>query len=411
MKYYVFTVILTAAATLALTAIVWRVGMRYKIYPAVRERDVHTTPKPRIGGVAMFLGVLTAFALSSQVPYFAIIWTDPEMIWSILGAATLIVVVGVADDLWDLDWMIKLGAQFLAAGIVVGLGGVQIFFIPLGGQIVFSSWVSFALSVFAIVIVMNAVNFIDGLDGLVAGVALISNVVFFVYTYLVARDQGLSSYSSLSSFIAVALIGVCIGFLPLNWNPSKLFMGDSGALLIGLLMASSAIVFTGNLPPGLLGDNDVFGRSQLLGAFIPILLPVVVVLLPLLDFGMAVIRRMGHGKSPFSPDRKHLHHRMLDMGHSDRDAVLVFLSWTAVISIGVLLMYIGTTQGWTGGYWGGVGYLLLGAAACVAVTLLPTPPAAAAPSHSLAQPAAPERTAPLPAEARTAAHPTEQRTP
>lgn len=374
MKFYLFTVILTAAATLAFTAIVWRVGMRYKIYPAVRERDVHTTPKPRIGGIAMYLGVLTAFALSFQVPYFAIIWTDPEMIWSILAAATLIVIIGVADDLWDLDWMIKLGAQFLAAGIVVGFGGIQIYFVPLGGQIVFASWVSFALSVFAIVIVMNAVNFIDGLDGLVATVALISNLVFFVYTYLVARDQGLSSYSSLASFLAVALVGVCIGFLPLNWNPSKLFMGDSGALLIGLLMASSAIVFTGNLPPSLIGDNDVFGRSQLLGAFIPILLPVVILLLPLLDFGMAVVRRMMHGKSPFSPDRKHLHHRMLDVGHTDRDAVLVFSSWTAVVSIGVLLMYIGTTQAWPGGYWSGIAYLLLGAAACVAVTLLPTPP-------------------------------------
>ncbi|HYP72556.1 MAG TPA: MraY family glycosyltransferase, partial [Microbacterium sp.] len=358
MKFYVLTVILTAAATLAFTAIVLRIGLRYRLYPAIRERDVHTTPKPRIGGVAMYLGVLVAFALSSQVSYFAIIWTDPAVIWWILGAATLIVIVGVADDLWDLDWMIKLGAQFLAAGVVVGFGGIQIFFIPFGGQIVVSSWVSFALSVLAIVVVMNAVNFIDGLDGLVAGVALIANSVFFVYTYILARDIGASSYSSLGSFIAVVLIGVCIGFLPLNWNPSKLFMGDSGALLIGLLMAISAIVVTGNLDPSLLGDNDVFGRSQLLGAFIPILLPVVVVLLPLLDFGMAIVRRMGRGLSPFSPDRKHLHHRMLDMGHSDRDAVLVFYAWTAVVSIGVLLMYIGTTDEWPGDYLIGVAYVV-----------------------------------------------------
>lgn len=373
MKFYLFTVIMTAAATLAFTAIMWRVGMRYKLYPAIRERDVHTTPKPRIGGVAMFLGVLAAFALSSQVPYFAPIWDDPQVNWSILAASLLIVIVGVADDLWDLDWMIKLGAQFLAAGIIVGLGGIQIFAIPFGGLIVVSSWVSFTLSVFAIVIVMNAVNFIDGLDGLVAGVALISNFVFFVYTYLVARDQGLASYSNLASFIAIVLVGVCIGFLPLNWNPAKLFMGDSGALLIGLLMATSAIYVTGSLDPGLLGDNDVFGRSQLLGAFIPILLPVVIVLLPLLDFGLAVIRRMARGSSPFSPDRQHLHHRMLDMGHSDRDAVLVFYSWTAVVSFGVLLMYIGTTQSWPGGYSFGVVYLLLGVVACLLITLLPTP--------------------------------------
>lgn len=384
MTYFVLTVILTAAATLAFTWIVWRVGMRYEIYPAIRDRDVHTTPKPRIGGVGMFLGVLAAFALSSQVPYFDIIWSDPAVNWSIMGAALLIVIVGVADDLWDLDWMIKLGAQFLAAGMVVGFGGIQIYALPLGGQILVSSWVSFALSVLAIVIVMNAVNFIDGLDGLVAGVALIANLVFFVYTYLVSRDLGDSSYSNLASFIAVMLIGVCIGFLPLNWNPAKLFMGDSGALLIGLLMGASAIAVTGNLDPTLLGDNDVFGRSQLLGAFIPILLPIVVVLLPLLDFGMAVIRRMARGKSPFSPDRKHLHHRMLDMGHSDRDAVLIFYAWTAVVSLGVLLMYIGTTVDWPGGYWPGVAYLLLGAVACVVVTFLPSRPSVSSPGERAA---------------------------
>ena len=184
------------------------------------------------------------------------------------------------------------------------------------------------------------------------------------------------------------LIGVCVGFLPLNWNPAKLFMGDSGALLIGLLMGASAIAVTGSLDPGLLGDNDVFGRSQLLGAFIPILLPVVVVLLPLLDFGMAIVRRMARGKSPFSPDRKHLHHRMLDMGHSDRDAVLIFYAWTAVVSLGVLLMYIGTTVDWPGDYWPGVAYLVLGAVACVVVTLLPstaTPPSPAAVPPSIEQ--------------------------
>ena len=372
MRFYLLTVAVTAVATLGFTWVVWRIGMRLKLYPEIRERDVHTTPKPRVGGVAMFLGVLVAFGISSQIGYFQIFWADPAVIWSLLGASALIVVVGVLDDLWDLDWMIKLGAQFLAAGIVVGFGGIQIFFIPFGQQFVVSSFASFAMSVIAIVIVMNAVNFIDGLDGLVAGVALIANAVFFVYTYLVARDTGASSYSSLASFIAVALIGVCVGFLPLNWNPSKLFMGDSGALLLGLLMASSAIVFTGNLPPALLGDNDVFGRSQLLGAFIPILLPVVVVLLPLLDFGMAIVRRMARGRSPFSPDRKHLHHRMLDMGHSDRDAVLIFYAWTAVVSVGVLLMYIGTTQNWPGDYAIGGVFVLVGIAACLVVTFMPS---------------------------------------
>ena len=194
MKHYLFTVIFTAAVTLVLTWAVWQVSLRYKLYPGIRERDVHKTPTPRLGGIAMFLGVVAAFAISSQMPYFEIFWQHPAHNWAILGATLLIVVIGVVDDLWDLDWMIKLGGQFLAAGIVVGLGGVQIYSLPIGGQTVVSSWASFTLSVFTIVIVMNAVNFIDGLDGLVAGVALIANSVFFAYTYLLVRDFGASSY-------------------------------------------------------------------------------------------------------------------------------------------------------------------------------------------------------------------------
>jgi UDP-GlcNAc:undecaprenyl-phosphate GlcNAc-1-phosphate transferase len=380
-KHYVFTLILTATLTFALTWVVWRISMRYKLYPGIRERDVHKNPTPRLGGIAMFLGVVAAFALSTAVPYFRIFWEDPVRNWAILGATALIVVVGVADDLWDLDWFLKLGAQFLVAWIIVGPGGVQILSLPIGGKTVVSGWMSVTLSVLVIVIVMNAVNFIDGLDGLVAGVALIANGVFFAYTYLLARDFEFSSYSNLSAFIAIVLVGACLGFLPFNWNPARMFMGDGGALMLGLLMAVSAILVTGDLPAQLVSDNDQFGRSQLLGAFIPILLPIVVVLLPLLDFGLAVVRRMSKGKSPFSPDRKHLHHRMLDMGHSDRDAVLIFYAWTAVVSLSVLLMYIGTTVGWPGLYLPGVVFFVVGAAPCLIVTLLPSRriPRAAAP--------------------------------
>ena len=307
--------------------------------------------------------------------------------------------VGVADDLWDLDWMIKLGAQFLAAGVIAWWGELQIYSLPIGGLAVGSSVVSVTLTVFAIVIVMNAVNFIDGLDGLVAGVCLISNGIFFAYSYMLVRDIGSSTYFNLASFIAAVLIGACAGFLPLNWNPAKLFMGDSGALVLGLLMATSAIAITGSLDPAVL-DPDEIGRSQLLGAFIPILLPVVVVMLPLLDFGLAVIRRMQAGKSPFSPDRKHLHHRMLDMGHTDRDAVLIFYAWTAVIGLAVLLMYVAVREDWPGNYWLGVAFGVVGAAACLVVTLMPSrrAPAAAPPRASVPNP--PRASAPNLEEAR-----------
>ncbi|MFB4348360.1 glycosyltransferase family 4 protein [Microbacterium sp. CR_7] len=371
MKQYLFTVLITAAITFAFTWVVLRVSLRFKLYPAIRERDVHTTPKPRLGGVAIFLGIAAAMGISAFNPFFATIWMPPQTMWSVLAAALLIAIIGVVDDLWDLDWMIKLGAQFLAAGIITVGGGLQILSLPFGDLIVFSSWLSITITMFAIVIVMNAVNFIDGLDGLVAGVCLIANGVFFAYSYILTRDTGASSYFNLASFLAAVLIGACIGFLPFNWSPAKIFMGDSGALVLGLLMATSAVAVTGQLEPSAL-DLERLGRSQLLGAFIPILLPLLVVLLPLLDFGLAVLRRMNAGKSPFSPDRKHLHHRMLDLGHRDRDAVLIFYAWTAIISFAVLLMYVGAREDWPGQYLPGVAFGVVGIAACLVITLMPS---------------------------------------
>lgn len=370
MRQYIFAILLTASIALVLSWAVWRFALRFQLYPAIRERDVHKTPTPRLGGVAMYLAILAAFGVSAAIPYFSIFWDNPATMYSIIAAATLIVFIGIADDLWDLDWMIKLGVQFAAAGIIAWFGGLQILSIPIGGMTIVSSWLSLALTLFAIVIVMNAVNFIDGLDGLVAGVCLISNVIFFVYSYLLVRDSGASSYFNLASFIAAVLIGACLGFLPLNWSPAKMFMGDSGALVLGLLMATSAIAITGQIEPSMV-DPDRLGRSQLLPAFLPILLPIVVVLLPLLDFGLAVIRRMGAGKSPFSPDRKHLHHRMLDMGHSDRAAVLIFYAWTAVIGLSLLLMYVFSVYITPGDYWPGLVFGGVGIVACLVVTLLP----------------------------------------
>ena len=365
MKQYVFTFLLTASLTLMASWAIWQLSMRFKLYPGIRERDVHTTPTPRLGGIAMFLAIMAVLAVSKANDFFASIWAEPQTVYAIMAASLLIVLVGVADDLWDLDWMIKLGAQFLAAGIIAGWGQLQIFALPIGGLTVVSGWVSFTLTVFAIVIVMNAVNFIDGLDGLVAGVCLIANGIFFVYSYLLLREFATSNFS-LATILAAALAGACMGFLPMNWSPAKLFMGDAGALLLGLLMATSAIAITGALEPAAMNPEDI-GRSQLLGAFIPILLPIIVVILPLLDFGLAIVRRMGAGKSPFSPDRKHLHHRMLDMGHSDRDSVLIFYAWTSVMGFAVLLMFL-----FPGAYWVGIAFGVIGPAACLALTFLPS---------------------------------------
>ncbi|MDH6236452.1 MraY family glycosyltransferase [Cryobacterium sp. CG_9.6] len=367
MTLFLLLALVSALVTFGLSIVVYKVSHRYQLYPKIRDRDVHTRPTPRLGGIAMFFGILVAFGVaylaSSQFAPLQLVFADPQQILAILGAALLIVLVGVADDVWDLDWMTKLAGQFIAAGLVAWQG-VQIYSLPIGGLTVGSGWMSIVFTVVAIVVVMNMINFIDGLDGLVTGVALIANGVFFVYSYLLVRDTSPTNYFNLASLIAAILVGACVGFLPLNWHPAKMFMGDAGALLVGLLMATSAIAITGQVDP------TAVNRSQLFPAFIPILLPVAILIIPLLDFGLAVFRRVRAGKSPFSADRKHLHHRLLDMGHSHLHAVLIFYGWTAAASVGCLLyfvlpVYLGLPT------WYATIFLVVALVTCTLVTLAP----------------------------------------
>ncbi|WP_150308439.1 MraY family glycosyltransferase [Planctomonas psychrotolerans] len=358
MPYYFAIVLVTAVVTTVLSVLIMKLGYRFRLYPKIRERDVHTRPTPRLGGVAMFGGVLVAFAVASQITWFDLVFARPGPIFAILGAALIIVLIGVADDLWELDWMIKLAAQIIAAGLLAWQG-VAIASLPIGGLTVGSSYMSLIITVFAVVLVMNAINFIDGLDGLVAGVAIIANSTFFIYSVLLSLEEGRTERFNLASLISAIIIGACIGFLPLNWHPAKLFMGDAGALLIGLLMATSAIAVTGEIDP------VNFARSEFLPAFLPILLPFAILVVPLLDFGLAVVRRLRAGKSPFSADRKHLHHRLLDMGHSSQHAVYIFYAWTTVVSVGCLLFFVIKPY-----YWAFL-FIFLGLAVCTVATLAP----------------------------------------
>ena len=188
---------------------------------------------------------------------------------------------------------------------------------------------------------MNMMNFIDGLDGLVAGIAIIANGAFFLYSYMALQASGSASYFSLGTLISAAMAGVCLGFLPLNWHPARLFMGDAGSLLVGLMFAVASISVSVNMDPEMfLKVAGGYSRQQYAPAFTLILLPIAIMIVPTLDFGLAVVRRIAAGKSPFSADRKHLHHRLLDMGHTRLHATLIFYAWTAVISVGSLLFFV-----------------------------------------------------------------------
>jgi len=358
MIFYVLVAGISAVTTLALAFVILRLSHRYRLYPKIRERDMHSRPTPRLGGVAMFLGAVVAFAVASQLDTLSLVFSEPPKIIGLLVASFLIVALGVADDIWDLDWWTKLAGQIIAGG-VLATSGIQIYTLPIfGGVTILPTSISLVITVLAVVLVMNAINFIDGLDGLVAGVVLIASGVFFIYSYLLAVDAGNTQYFTLASLITAVLIGACAGFLPLNFHPAKLFMGDAGALFVGLLMAASALSVTGQVDP------TTWTGRELLPAFIPILLPFAVLIVPLLDFSLAVLRRLRAGKSPFAADRKHLHHRLIDMGHSHLQAVLIFYGWTAAFSLGCLsFLFLPWPYA--------TGLIVLGLVVCTSLTLLP----------------------------------------
>jgi UDP-GlcNAc:undecaprenyl-phosphate GlcNAc-1-phosphate transferase len=198
-----------------------------------------------------------------------------------------------------------------------------------------------ALTILVVVVTINAVNFIDGLDGLAAGIVGIGAVAFFAYYYTLTHRLGLPDQAA-PALASAVLAGICLGFLPHNYHPARIFMGDTGAMLIGLLLAYAPISSLASLDPGSLTDTRALslGTVNRFGAVLPLLLPAAILLIPYADLLMAVFRRARAGLSPFAPDRKHLHHRMLDIGHSHRTSVLIMYLWAAVFAGSVVWLSI-----------------------------------------------------------------------
>ncbi|WP_018775703.1 MraY family glycosyltransferase [Arthrobacter sp. 131MFCol6.1] len=310
-------------------------GNKLELYSPIRSRDMHSTPISRLGGLGIFAGVLVALVTASNSFFVKDIFRNNTAPWGILAGAAVIVVVGVADDLLDLRWWVKLIGQS-AAALVVATWGVRMTIIPFIPEpiVIQNEAVSIVLTAGLIVTTMNAFNFIDGLDGLAAGVAIIGGAAFFLTAYWVHRTAVLLDRSDLATLLTAVVVGSCVGFLPHNWFPSKIFMGDSGAMLIGLLMASAGVVSTGQISSGL------YDRANGIPTIIPILLPFAVLFLPLLDLCLAVVRRTALGRSPWSADRGHLHHKLLDIGYSHRGAVVLMYLWTCILAFGGLAFAI-----------------------------------------------------------------------
>jgi UDP-GlcNAc:undecaprenyl-phosphate GlcNAc-1-phosphate transferase len=343
-REYLLTAVVAAAVTYLLTPVARRVALRWGAMTPVRDRDVHAVPTPRLGGIAMMGGFAAALLVSNSLPFLGPRLNERDIV-AVLSGAVLICLLGVLDDRYELDAVTKLAGQVLAAGVMV-LQGVQMLFLPFGGlggtavdeapgAVVLGPPEGAVLTILVIVVTINAVNFVDGLDGLAAGIVAIAAASFFAFSYLLTVQEGLLRATT-AGVVASALIGVCAGFLPHNFSPARVFMGDSGSMLIGLLLATTTITLTGSVNP-----NDV--GTDIAPALVPLLLPLAVMVVPFLDMLLAIVRRTAAGRSPFTPDKQHLHHRLLERGHSHARAVLVMYLWSAVLAFaGVAVAFLDT---------------------------------------------------------------------
>jgi len=197
--------------------------------------------------------------------------------------------------------------------------------LPINGILTLPSNIGAVLTVVFVMLVINAVNFVDGLDGLASGIVAVCAIAFFAFSYILAVDNGFSRAGAPSLVMAI-VVGLCLGFLPHNYHPAKIFMGDSGAMFLGLLLSASAITLTGQI------DVNALSGANSRSTFVPLILPFTVLAIPLLDLGMAVVRRLRAGRSPFAADREHLHHRLLRMGNSQREVAIIMYLWTAMFA-------------------------------------------------------------------------------
>jgi UDP-GlcNAc:undecaprenyl-phosphate/decaprenyl-phosphate GlcNAc-1-phosphate transferase len=333
MREYLFILIIAAAVTYLLTPLVRQGAIAIHAQHAVRARDVHKEPTPLLGGLAMYGGLIAGLLVAEQLSYLRQAFPSSRTVGGLLLAGGLLVAVGIVDDRWGLGAISKLAGQIAAGGILVWSGTYLPWFPWPGRETpLLEPDLAYTVTILIIVATINAVNFIDGLDGLAAGVVGISALAYLIYSYNLTNSVGVPS-QSVPAVVSAVLVGMCLGFLPHNFNPARIFMGDTGSMLLGLLLAYGPIESTATLDPNILVTYSQ-GAHPLdrFPTILPLLLPVAIWLIPYTDMVLAVIRRTMKGMSPFDADRQHLHHRLLNMGHSQRQSVLLMYLWAALFS-------------------------------------------------------------------------------
>ncbi|NUT27098.1 MAG: undecaprenyl/decaprenyl-phosphate alpha-N-acetylglucosaminyl 1-phosphate transferase [Streptomyces sp.] len=349
MREYLLTLCITAAVTYLLTGPVRKFAIVAGAMPEIRARDVHREPTPRLGGIAMFFGLCAGLLAADHLTNLSSVFENSNEPRALLSGAALIWLIGVLDDKFEIDALIKLGGQMIAAGVMV-MQGLTILWLPIPGfgSVALTQWQGTLLTVALVVITINAVNFVDGLDGLAAGMVCIASAAFFLYAYRVWVSYGIEAAAPATLFAAI-LMGMCLGFLPHNMHPARIFMGDSGSMLIGLVLAAGAISITGQVDPDalkLFAGSEKAAVHQTVPVYIPLLLPLTIIAIPAADLVLAIVRRTWRGQSPFAADRGHLHHRLLEIGHSHSRAVLIMYFWSALIAFGALAYSVNSASMW-----------------------------------------------------------------
>ena len=317
--------LVAAFATFVCTFVVRRLAVRFSIIVLPDDRRVHERPTPTAGGAAMFLGLLVAMVVASQLHTLSPLFRGSSDPIGLVLAASVIFSVGMVDDLREMSPPAKLSGQILA-GTVLYLFGINMLFfrVPFAGTtLVLSADLVPVLTVLWVVGMANAVNLVDGLDGLAAGIVAIAALAFFFYSHQLIHTGTIVQESS-GPLFSVIVIGLCVGFLPHNFHPARIFMGDAGAMLLGLLMAASTMSVVGQT------NNDFNGRTYFL--FAPLVIPFFILGIPMLDTAFAIVRRAGRRAKLAEADKNHLHHRLMRLGHGQTRAVLILWTWTALLS-------------------------------------------------------------------------------
>jgi UDP-GlcNAc:undecaprenyl-phosphate/decaprenyl-phosphate GlcNAc-1-phosphate transferase len=331
MAGYSIVVAVAAVTTFLLTFVVRKVAPRIGAVVVPGPRSVHDHTLPTLGGAAMFAGFLVAMAVASRIPQFHEMFEDsPEPIGLILAAGVMFT-VGAIDDFREVSPPAKIAGQVLAGSLLSLFGVTMLYFrVPFASfeYVVLSPDLAPLVTVLTVVLMAQAINLIDGLDGLAAGIVAVAGGALFLYSDRLF-EAGLLEGSNIAPLVAVIAVGICLGFLPHNFSPGRIIMGDAGSMFLGLLLATMTITIGGRTADQFSGQTYFF--------FAPVIIPILILGVPILDTAFSFFRRVARGRSFAVADKDHLHHRLMRMGHGPRRTVVLLWGWTALLS-GVALI-------------------------------------------------------------------------